>query len=135
MHKPAVPRLLAMLCILAVFIPPFFMQGRRRGLFGAAALAWAFRWWRRTFSRARFGGGFGHVACGTSVIADAPSRGRMGSSGFRKRYHSFMERMNTVCGCQLLWPSFALSVVVIVLIGGDLGPRRCFPSWIPISSV
>src|SRR3954451_22720258 len=35
----AVPRLLAMLCILAVFIPSFFMQGAARALFVPMALA------------------------------------------------------------------------------------------------
>ncbi len=32
-HETAVPRLLAMLCILAVFLPTFFMQGSTRALF------------------------------------------------------------------------------------------------------
>lgn len=38
----AVPRLLAMLCILAVFIPAFFMQGAARALFLPLALAVGF---------------------------------------------------------------------------------------------
>ncbi len=38
----AVPRLLAMLCILAVFIPSFFMQGAARALFVPLALAVGF---------------------------------------------------------------------------------------------
>jgi multidrug efflux pump subunit AcrB len=37
-----VPRLLAMLCVLAVFIPTFFMQGAARNLFIPLALAVAF---------------------------------------------------------------------------------------------
>ena len=40
--ETAVPRLLAMLCILAVFIPSFFMQGAARGLFVPLALAVGF---------------------------------------------------------------------------------------------
>ena len=32
-HETAVPRLLAMLCVLAVFIPSFFMEGAARALF------------------------------------------------------------------------------------------------------
>ena len=36
--QTAVPRLLAMLCILAVFIPAFFMQGAAKGLFAPLAL-------------------------------------------------------------------------------------------------
>jgi multidrug efflux pump subunit AcrB len=40
--ETAVPRLLAMLCILAVFIPSFFMQGSARNLFVPVSLAVGF---------------------------------------------------------------------------------------------
>lgn len=40
--QTAVPRLLAMLCILAVFVPSFFMQGAARGMFVPLALAVGF---------------------------------------------------------------------------------------------
>jgi multidrug efflux pump subunit AcrB len=40
--QTAVPRLLAMLCVLAVFIPSFFMQGAARGLFVPLSLAVGF---------------------------------------------------------------------------------------------
>ena len=40
--ETAVPRLLAMLCILAVFIPSFFMEGALRALFVPLALAVGF---------------------------------------------------------------------------------------------
>src|SRR5262245_36621819 len=38
----AIPRLLAMLCVLAVFIPAFFMEGAARALFAPLALAVGF---------------------------------------------------------------------------------------------
>jgi multidrug efflux pump subunit AcrB len=41
-QETAVPRLLAMLCILAVFIPAFFMQGAAQALFVPLALAVGF---------------------------------------------------------------------------------------------
>jgi multidrug efflux pump subunit AcrB len=41
-HQTAIPRLLAMLCILAVFVPTFFMQGAPRELFYPLSLAVAF---------------------------------------------------------------------------------------------
>src|ERR671922_70089 len=41
-QETAVPRLLAMLCILAVFIPSFFMEGAARALFVPLALAVGF---------------------------------------------------------------------------------------------
>lgn len=40
--QTALPRLLAMLCILAVFIPSFFMQGAARGMFVPLSLAVGF---------------------------------------------------------------------------------------------
>jgi multidrug efflux pump subunit AcrB len=40
--ETAVPRLLAMLCVLAVFIPSFFMEGSARALFTPVALAVGF---------------------------------------------------------------------------------------------
>src|SRR5207244_3267570 len=40
--EPAVPRLLAMLCVLAVFLPSFFMQGAAKALFVPLALAVGF---------------------------------------------------------------------------------------------
>ena len=40
--QTAMPRLLAMLCILAVFVPSFFMQGAARGLFVPLSLAVGF---------------------------------------------------------------------------------------------
>ena len=41
-HETAVPRLLAMLCILAVFLPSFFMEGAARALFVPLSLAVGF---------------------------------------------------------------------------------------------
>jgi multidrug efflux pump subunit AcrB len=40
--QTALPRLLAMLCILAVFVPSFFMEGAARGLFVPVSLAVGF---------------------------------------------------------------------------------------------
>src|SRR5205807_1337617 len=40
--ETAVPRLLAMLCVLAVFLPMFFMEGAARNMFTPLALAVGF---------------------------------------------------------------------------------------------
>jgi multidrug efflux pump subunit AcrB len=40
--QTAIPRLLAMLCVLAVFVPSFFMEGAARGLFVPLSLAVGF---------------------------------------------------------------------------------------------
>jgi multidrug efflux pump subunit AcrB len=41
-HQTAIPRLLAMLCVLAVFLPSFFMQGAAQALFVPLSLAVGF---------------------------------------------------------------------------------------------
>ena len=41
-RETAVPRLLAMLCVLAVFLPSFFMEGAARELFVPLSLAVGF---------------------------------------------------------------------------------------------
>ena len=41
-NETRIPRLLAMLCVLAVFIPALFMQGAARNLFVPLALAVGF---------------------------------------------------------------------------------------------
>ena len=53
-RKTAVPRLLAMLCVLAVFVPSFFMVGVGRQLFVPLSLAVGFAMSRRTCCRARW---------------------------------------------------------------------------------
>jgi multidrug efflux pump subunit AcrB len=87
-RETALPRLLAMLCILAVFIPAFFMQGAARALFTPLALAVGFSmvasyllsstlvpvlsvWWLR--SRAG-GGGEAHAPAGFRRWQDAYAR-------------------------------------------------------------
>ena len=51
--ETAVPRLLALLCILSVFIPSFIMQGAVRALSCPCRWRWARRWSPRTSSPAR----------------------------------------------------------------------------------
>jgi hypothetical protein len=45
--ETTLPRFVAMLCILAVFIPAFFMTGAAHNLFVPLALAVGSRWWGR----------------------------------------------------------------------------------------
>ena len=67
--QTAIPRLLAMLCILAVFLPSFFMQGAARALFVPLSLGGRlFDGWPRTCCRARSCRCFRSGSCGTSSI-------------------------------------------------------------------
>ena len=87
--KTAVPRLLAMLCILAVFVPSFFMKGVARSLFVPLSLAVGFAmiasyllsstfvpvlsvWWLAAHERARQEGArerLGRARCATVCVA------------------------------------------------------------------
>ena len=83
--QTAVPRLLAMLCILAVFIPSFFMQGRRAGCSCRCRWPSVFRWWPRTFSPARLCRWFRRGCCGTSAMPMPRSTRPVGSSSCASR--------------------------------------------------
>ncbi len=80
--QTAVPRLLAMLCILAVFIPSFFMQGAARIVCAACRWPSAFRCWPRTFCRALLCPWFQHGSCEVSVTPMLLSTRPAGSNAF-----------------------------------------------------
>ena len=119
-----VPNFLAMLCILAVFVSAFFMQGAARNLFVPLALAVGFAmvasyvlsttlvpvlliWVLRT--------GRGHAAAG-------PSR----FDRFRDKYQSFSARV--VRRRWIVVPVYlVVAGLIIVLFGGTLG-RAIFPT-------
>lgn len=119
-----VPNFLAMLCILAVFVSAFFMQGAARNLFVPLALAVGFAmvasyvlsttlvpvlliWVLRT--------GHGHATTG-------PSR----FDRFRDRYQAFSARV--VRRRWLVVPGYlVIAALIIVLFGGTLG-RAIFPT-------
>jgi len=113
--ETAVPRLLAMLCILAVFIPAFFMQGAAQGLFAPLALAVGFAmigsyllsstfvpvvsvWLLRHFP---------HEEHESSLL------GRM-----RKRYEIALSKL-----IAMRWPMVGGYLLVALLVIAWLGPR------------
>lgn len=121
-RETALPRLLAMLCVLAVFIPAFFMVGAARALFVPMALAV----------------GFAMVASYLLSSTLVPILSVWLLRGHSQEVHdaSFIGRLgNTYAGLvsglvRLRWPLAAayLAVVAaaIVLIGGRLG-TEIFP--------
>jgi len=123
--QTAVPRLLAMLCILAVFIPSFFMQGAARGLFVPLSLAVGFSMVASYILSSTFVPVVSTWLLRNISHADAAFHEAGWFERFRKRYHSFMERMIRL-RLPIVVAYFALSVVVIVLIGGRLG-TEIFP--------
>jgi multidrug efflux pump subunit AcrB len=123
--QTAVPRLLAMLCILAVFIPSFFMQGAARGLFVPMSLAVGFSMissyvLSSTFVPVVSTWLLRHVSHVDSAFHEIDWFERI-----RRRYHGMLERI-----ILLRWPIvvgyLAACAVVIVLIGSQLG-MEIFP--------
>ncbi len=121
--ETTVPRLLAMLCILAVFIPAFFMQGAARNLFVPLALAVGFSMIAS------------YLLSSTLVPVLAIWVLRMQRHGaathqskferFRERYHRFSAR---VLGWRwIVVPAYlVLAGLIIVIVANFLG-REIFP--------
>jgi multidrug efflux pump subunit AcrB len=122
-RETLVPRLLAMLCVVAVFVPSFFMTGVSRSLFVPLSLAVGFAmiasfilssslvpvqavWWLRRHPT------------GAPTAADWVGR-------LRDRLGLLLRRLTPVrVGVVLLY--LAVSVAVIVVVGSPLG-REVFP--------
>ncbi len=123
--QTAVPRLLAMLCILAVFIPSFFMQGAARGLFVPLSLAVGFSMVASYILSSTFVPVVSTWLLRNISHADAAFHEAGWFEQFRKRYHSFMERVIRL-RLPIAAVYLALCVVVIVLVGSRLG-TEIFP--------
>ena len=120
--ETAVPRLLAMLCILAVFLPSFFMQGAARALFVPLALAVGFAMVTSYLLSSTF-------VPVLSVWLLRHQHATTESSFFtrlRNRYTAVVRR-----AVQLRWGLIAGYVVaaaaIIWLVGGQVG-REIFPT-------
>lgn len=145
--ETALPRLLAMLCILAVFIPAFFMVGAGRALFVPLALSVGFSmvasfilsstlvpilsiWGLRSAHRPRktLPVSSARDSSDASPIEAQHSEARPVNSGFgtfQKIYVDFLQK--TVAARWLVAAVYiAASVLVIGLIGGQLG-TEIFP--------
>ena len=79
--QTAIPRLLAMVCILAVFISSFFMHGAPRRCSSLCRWPSGSRWWPRICSPAR---SCPCSPCGSCVTYTARRRQRRSQSGFSR---------------------------------------------------
>ncbi|HJT75877.1 MAG TPA: efflux RND transporter permease subunit [Gemmataceae bacterium] len=125
-QETAVPRLLAMLCVLAVFIPAFFMQGAAQALFVPLALAVGFAMVTSYLLSSTF----------VPVLSvwllrhyhqPAEARARWWSfARFRDAYAGILGRLLRVRW--LLVPAYlAAAVLLIWLVGGQVG-QEVFPA-------
>jgi multidrug efflux pump subunit AcrB len=127
----ALPLLVSMLCVLAVFVPSFFMEGAARALFVPLSLAVGF-----SMAAAYLLSSTLVPVLSTWMIRAHESNSHTPSDGgtaavtgfarFQSAYAKFTERL-----VRLRWPvvlaSLALAVTVIWLVGGRLG-TEIFPS-------
>jgi multidrug efflux pump subunit AcrB len=123
--RTAVPRLLAMLCILAVFVSSFFMQGAARALFVPLSLAVGFAMiasyiLSSTFVPVMCVWLLKHSSSPTEVNA-ARSLGRV-----QRGYEQLVARSIRLRSA-LVAAYFASAFVIVLLVGSRLG-REVFPA-------
>jgi multidrug efflux pump subunit AcrB len=125
-HETAVPRLLAMLCILAVFIPAFFMQGAAQALFVPMSLAVGFAMVTSYFLSSTF----------VPVLSvwllrhyHMPHAGKPGWFSFARLRAGYAWLLRVLLPARWgLVPAYlAAAGLVIWLVGGQLG-REIFPT-------
>lgn len=123
--QTAVPRLLAMLCILAVFIPSFFMQGAARGLFVPLSLAVGFSMVASYVLSSTFVPVVSTWLLRHVSHADAAFHEAGWFEHLRMLYHCFLEKLIWL-RLPIVAGYLAASAAVILLIGSRLG-TEIFP--------
>jgi multidrug efflux pump subunit AcrB len=124
--QTAIPRLLAMLCILAVFLPSFFMQGAARALFVPLSLAVGFSMLASYLLSSTF-----VPVLSTWLLSHVPHQsdarpGRFSLARLRERFERLLGSL--VRYRAVLVPVYLIaSVAVIVAAGSRLG-REIFPT-------
>jgi multidrug efflux pump subunit AcrB len=123
-EQTLVPRLLAMLCILAVFIPSFFMEGAIRGLFVPLSLAVGFSMIASYLLSNTFVPILGTWLLRASHRESSPTEGVLGrlSSGYDRLLRA------VVSWRWMLVPAYlAIAVLSFLVVGNQLG-REIFPA-------
>ena len=122
--ETTVPRFLAMLCILAVFVSAFFMQGAAHNLFVPLALAVGFAMVASYVLSTTLVPVLLIWVLGTQQGPHAAGPSRF--DRFRERYHDFSARV--VRRRWIVVPAYlAVAALIIVVVGGTLG-RAIFPT-------
>jgi multidrug efflux pump subunit AcrB len=122
--ETTVPRFRAMLCILAVFVSAFFMQGAAHNLFVPLALAVGFAMVASYVLSTTLVPVLLIWVLGTQRGPHAAGPSRF--DRFRDRYHDFSARV--VRRRWIVVPTYlAVAALIIVVVGGTLG-RAIFPT-------
>ncbi len=124
-REVAIPRLLAMLCVLAVFLPSFFMVGPARSLFVPLSLAVGFS----------MGASYVLSSSLVPVLSNwllkadnvhGTSTAERQFDRFRKRFYSVLDRLMALPA--ILLSAYTIVAIAIVLFIGPRLPREIFPS-------
>ena len=124
-REVAIPRLLAMLCVLAVFLPSFFMVGPARSLFVPLSLAVGFS----------MGASYLLSSSLVPVISNwllsaekvrGDSSAETGFDLFRKRFFNWLDRL--MARPVLLLGGYTAVVIVVLLLVGPRISQEIFPS-------
>jgi multidrug efflux pump subunit AcrB len=124
-REVAIPRLLAMLCVLAVFLPSFFMVGPARSLFVPLSLAVGFSMGASYL----LSSSLVPVLTNWLLKADqdhATSTAEGEFDRFRKRFYSWLDRLMALPA--ILLSTYAIVAIGIVILIGPRLPREIFPS-------
>ena len=124
-REVAIPRLLAMLCVLAVFLPSFFMVGPARSLFVPLSLAVGFS----------MGASYLLSSSLVPVLSNwflkaekvhAKSSTEAGFDRFRKAFYKHLDRL--MARPALLLTSYSIVAIAVLLLIGPRISREIFPS-------
>jgi len=124
-REVAIPRLLAMLCVLAVFLPSFFMVGPARSLFVPLALAVGFSMGASYLLSSSLVPVLSNwlLKAGT-VHGTSTAEGQF--DRFRKRFYSWLDRLMAIPA--ILLSTYAVVAIAVVVFIGPRLPREIFPS-------
>jgi multidrug efflux pump subunit AcrB len=124
-REVAIPRLLAMLCVLAVFLPSFFMVGPARSLFVPLALAVGFSMGASYLLSSSLVPVLSNwlLKAGT-VHGTSTAEGQF--DRFRKRFYPWLDRLMAIPA--ILLSTYAVVAFAVVVFIGPRLPREIFPS-------
>ena len=124
-REVAIPRLLAMLCVLAVFLPSFFMVGPARSLFVPLSLAVGFSMGASYL----LSSSLVPVISNWLLLAEkvrGDSSTETGFDLFRKRFFNWLDRL--MARPVLLLGGYTAGVIVVLLLVGPRISQEIFPS-------
>jgi len=125
-RETAVPRLLAMLCVVAVFLPSFFMEGAAREMFVPLSLAVGFAMIAAYFLSSTFVPVMSSWLLRSNGHSASHAKGRFSFESFRAVYGRLLDRImpwRRVVVCIYLLGT----ALVIVVVGRQLG-MEIFPN-------